>query len=423
MDAFGYKRGELYCEGVPARRIAEEVGTPAYVYSAQTILDHFGKIRQAFAAVDPLICYSVKANSNLAVLALLHRAGAGFDIVSGGELFRVLKIGADPRKVVFAGVGKRSEEVGEALRTGVLFFNVESEGELMLVDRIARKVGRRVDVTIRVNPDVDPSTHRYITTGKRENKFGLSFDRAGPLIEKSVSLEGIRVRGLHVHIGSQITDPTPFRLSLERTIAFLDRAVPAGKGKERWLNCGGGFGIHYRGREGRPAEAFAEVMVPLVRGAGCRLILEPGRFIVGNAGILLTRVLFVKELDGRRCNICDAGMNDLIRPSLYGAFHHIWPVCSRFDPRGEEVPAAETVLSDVVGPICETGDFFAHDRPLPPLSGGELLSVYSAGAYGFTMSSNYNSHPRATEVLVEGDRYRVVRKRESYDDLVRGEGV
>lgn len=424
MDYFEYRDRELYCEDVPVRVLAEQFGTPLWVYSARTVLHHFRQVQEAFAEADPIICYSVKANSNLAILHLMAEHGSGFDVVSGGEIYRVMLAGGDPQKTVFAGVGKTPEEIAYALESGILLIELESEEEAEVVRQVAAEVGKTAAVAIRVNPDVDPRTHRYITTGKKESKFGLDLERAARLAERLKGDPWVKLQGVHMHIGSQITDPTAYEQAAARVADFALDLRKRGH-DVRWFNTGGGFGIHYRGREGRPAAEFAAVILPHVRRTGCRLLLEPGRFIVGNAGILVSRVLYRKEAGDRRFLIQDAAMNDLVRPSLYQAFHRIWPVVV---PPGFPAPPEDyeqdipgTERWDVVGPVCETGDFLALDRPLPRLERGALLATFSAGAYGMVMSSNYNSRPRAAEVLVEGGTFRLVRRRETYEDLVRPE--
>ncbi len=416
MDFFNYKEGKLFCEELPAERVATEVGTPCYLYSWRTMAMHYEKIRQAFAEAEPLICYSVKANSALEILRRMKELGAGFDIVSGGELFRALTIGADPRKLIFAGPGKSEAELTSALEHDIALFNVGSAGELALLSCLARRRDKVARVALRVNPNVDPQTHRYITTGKRVNKFGLDLAAAERVVDDIGSYPSIRLVGLHMHIGSQITQVEPYVEALTKLVAFRQTCLERGV-KVDCIDIGGGFGINYQGEEAKSAEDFARQLVPLIKSAGVRLILEPGRFIVGNAGILLTRVLYVKPSGERRFVIVDAGMNDLIRPSLYDAYHRVWPVGAPFPQ--SEADEANCVLSDVVGPLCESGDFFARERLLPPVKSGELLAVFSAGAYGATMSSNYNSRPRAPEVLVDGDAYKVIRRRESYADLIR----
>ncbi len=424
MDFFEYRDRELYCEDVPVRELAERFGTPLWVYSARTVLHHYGQVQEAFAEAEPIICYSVKANSNLAILHLMAQHGSGFDVVSGGEIYRVLLAGGDPRRTVFAGVGKSPAEIAYAIDQDLLLLEVESEEEAEVIREIAAEKQKAVSVAIRVNPDVDPKTHRYITTGKKESKFGLDLERAAALADRLRGDRWVQLHGLHMHIGSQITDPSAYGRAAAR-VADLALDLKKMGHDIRWLNTGGGFGIHYRGQEGRPAEEFAAVILPHVRRCGCRLLLEPGRFIVGNAGILVSRVLFRKEAGDRRFLIQDAAMNDLVRPSLYQAFHRIWPVVV---PPGLPAPPTDyesdipgTVRWDVVGPVCETGDFLALDRPLPRLDRGDLLATFSAGAYGMVMSSNYNSRPRGAEVLVEGSSFRLVRRRETYEDLVRAE--
>lgn len=416
---FALRGGELRCEEIPLRQIAADVGTPTYVYSRQTIERHFSNLRDAFQDVETLLCYSVKANGNLAILQVLRELGAGFDVVSGGELFRVLQAGGHPRKIVFAGVGKSEEEIAFALDSRILMFNVESEAELRTIARIAKERNALADVALRVNPDVDPHTHTYITTGKKETKFGIDLLTAGRLAEEMPGIEGVRMVGVHAHIGSQITETGPYTEALAKVLRFADEARDQGNAVE-WVNMGGGFGIYYQGGEAPPAEDYADVLVPMLTGSGYRLVMEPGRFIVGNAGLLLTKVLFVKESGDKRFVICDAGMNDLLRPALYGAYHEVWPVHTGYEPGSDEAAAA-SVLTDVVGPVCESGDFLAKDRLLPPVAEGDLLAVFSAGAYGMAMASNYNSRPRGAEVLVSGDLFDVIRTRETWDDLIRGE--
>jgi len=422
MDAFAYRDGELFCEETRIADLVREVKTPAYVYSRRTLLDHFDKLARAFAPLEPLICYSVKANSNIHILKLFQDRGAGFDVVSGGELFRTMKIGADPAKVVFAGVGKTDEEIRYALRKQIFLFNVESRAELERIQQIAREMGARARVCLRVNPDVDPHTHDYIATGKKETKFGIDFEAAREVLAGLDGLTHVDLLGLHVHIGSQITETEPYRLALERLLDFADAERLKGR-PIQILNIGGGFGVYYRDRSAKSADEIAAALVPPLKERGrYKLILEPGRFIVANAGILLTKVLYVKDSAraGKRFVICDAGMNDLIRPALYGSWHRVWPVAAAAaegDPGAPETAG----LADIVGPICESGDFFAKDRPFPAVRAGDLIAVFTAGAYGFSMASNYNSHPRPPEVLVEGASFRPIRRRETYDDLIAAE--
>ncbi len=420
MDHFHESGGALWCEEVPLRAVAEAVGTPCFVYSRATIEHHYDRLVEAFAGLDLLVCYSVKANSSLAVLDVLRRKGAGFDVVSGGELRRALRAGADPKRIVFAGVGKTAGEMEIGLDAGILMFNVESGEELDLLERVAKARRRRADVALRVNPDVDPGTHTYISTGKRESKFGIDLEAAAELARGLPKRRWLRMTGVHAHIGSQVTEIGPHAEAMGKAVAFAAEAKRAGN-PVSVLNMGGGFGIYYRGGEARPAAEFGKALVPLVRKAGLRLLMEPGRFIVGNAGVLLARVLFVKTSGERRFVVADAAMNDLLRPALYGAHHRVWPVESPFPEAEAAGREADTLPCDVVGPVCETGDFIAKDRRLPPVRGGDLLCVFSAGAYGMAMSSNYNSRPRAAEVMVDGRRFTVVRRRETFADLVRGE--
>ena len=431
MDYFNYLRGELMVEDLRAQDLAEKHGTPLYVYSAKTILEHYRKLRDAFAgAADlthaPLVCYSVKANSNLSILKLMRDEGSGFDVVSGGELYRALKVGADPKKIVFAGVGKTDAEVNFALDKGILLFNVESEEELANVDRLAGLAKKKAPVALRVNPDVDPQTHTYIATGKKETKFGVDLERAKKILASAGQFKNVSLTGLHVHIGSQITKVEPYVETMNRISAFLPECAKLGV-KIEWLDIGGGFGIWYKDKTAKPATEIARAIVPALRQTGCKILLEPGRFIVGNSGVLLTRVIYLKESGDKKFVICDAGMNDLLRPTLYGAYHRIWPV--RTDPsHSGEVPDEDqwtgpAGATDVVGPICESGDFFAKDRKLPPMKRGDLVCVFSAGAYGYAMASTYNSHPRPCEVMVAGREAKVVTERETVEDLVRNERI
>jgi diaminopimelate decarboxylase len=411
MDDFVVRNGSLLAEDVPVSAIAGRAGTPVYVYSRNTLVQHFRRLSEAYAAVQPQIGYAVKANGNLALLKILAQEGARFDVVSRGEIYRVLQAGATPDRIDFEGPGKREDEIAYALGVGISTFNVESEAELDLIDRVARGRGQVAQVGLRVNPDVDPKTHAYITTGKRESKFGMDVERARRLAEVVSERSGVRLTGLHVHIGSQITHVDPYVEVVTRLLALAHDLRGFHPGLKS-VNIGGGFGIHYREDEAPEMREYADALVPLLRHSGFDVHMEPGRLLVGNAGILVTRITYVKQSGAKRFVICDAAMNDLLRPSLYGAFHRIEPVAPR---AGEALPA------DVVGPICESGDFLAQDRPLPPVEPGDLLAVRSAGAYGFVMASNYNARPRAAEVLVDGGRFGLVRERESLEDLVRGE--
>ncbi len=415
MHRFSYKKEDFFCEGVRVKDLAERFGTPLYVYSYQTILDHYRKLKRAFSSIKPLICFSVKSNSNLSILKILVKEGAGLDVVSGGELFRARKIKADPKKIVYASVGKTREEIEAALRAGILFFNVESLQELGLISEVAVTLKKDARVCVRINPDIDSHTHRYITTGTIESKFGVDFETARIIFLNRHNFKGVRLLGLHVHIGSQITQVEPFIAALNRIAGFVRELKKMGIGLG-WLNIGGGLGIIYRKEKPQTAEEFASRVLPLLKRIGLKVILEPGRFIVGNAGILVTQVLYAKDTLTKRFIVVDAGMNDLIRPALYDAYHDILPLVKREGARRK--PGVEK-KTDIVGPICESGDFLAKDRDLPLFDSGDFLAAMGAGAYGFSMSSNYNSRRRAAEVLVKGDKYFLIRARERFDDLVR----
>lgn len=414
MHRFTYRNGRLWCEEVRVADVADRVGTPLYLYSYGTILDHLHKLQKAFSPVHALICYAVKANANLAVCRTLARAGAGFDVVSGGELRRVLQAGASPRKIVYASVGKTIQEIQDAIRAGILLFNVESEQELVQIDRVAGRMGRRPRVSLRLNPGVDPHTHSFIATGHRASKFGIERKAVEDLFRRWKEFPHLRLAGLHIHIGSQILQARPFVAAVRRALAVVRSAHRLGLDLKT-LNVGGGLGIIYRDERPQSAAEYARAVLPLLKRSGLKIILEPGRFIVGNSGVLVTRVLYIKRSHSRRFAIVDAGMNDLIRPSLYGAYHAIQPVGAR--------TAAKTLHYDVAGPVCESGDFFGKNRRLPMLEAGDLLAVMGAGAYGFVMSSNYNARPRAAEVLVYRRKWHLIRRRETYSDLVRGERI
>jgi len=422
MDYFHYQNGELYCEDVPVSRLVAEYDTPLWIYSKRTLLHHYHQIEQAFAEVDPVICYSVKANSNLGILKAMQEAGSSFDVVSGGELYRVKKAGADTSRVVFAGVGKTDDEIRFALENDVLMFNVESEAELDAISNVARSMLETVaPVALRLNPDIDAKTHAKTTTGKKGNKFGMDIERAIELAEKVLADDYLALRGIHMHLGSPILSTEPYAAAVQKAGEVVRDLRQKGH-DINWINLGGGFGINYRGNEAKPASAFAEVIVPGVKAAGCRLALEPGRFIVGNAGVLISEVIYTKREGGKLFIIQDAAMNDLVRPAMYDAFHRIWPVRPQVAPPEDyeaEIPGCEP--ADVVGPVCESGDYLAKQRWLPPMQRGDLLCTFSAGAYGTVMSSNYNSRPRGAEVLVDGSSHRLVRRRETYDDLVAHE--
>lgn len=417
MHAFQYRRQTLWCEEVPLPRIARAVGTPCYIYSEQTLRRHFRVFDQAFASIPHLTAFAVKANSNIAILRLFANEGGGADVVSGGELYRALAAGIDPKKIVFAGVGKQSDEIVDALRAQILMFNVESNQELELLNRIARRLGRRARVALRINPDIDPKTHPYIATGLKKSKFGINIKEALDSYRTAARLRHLDVVGLHAHIGSQLTQIGPFLDALEKVLRLIE-ALRNENILIRYLDLGGGLGITYDTETPPHPTALAAAVIPLVQpliqSTGCTLIFEPGRVIVGNAGLLLTEVLYVKSGAPNPFVVVDAGMNDLIRPSLYNAYHEIRPVIRRRR-------RAQTV--DVVGPICESGDFLAKGRSLPACRPGDQLAVMSAGAYGFAMASNYNARPRAAEVLVHGREFTVIRQRETYRDLIRGETI
>ena len=413
MHHFHYRQNELYCEDIPVRQIAQEVGTPFYLYSYATLVRHFHAFDGAFEGADRLVCYSAKANASMAVLKLLNRLGSGLDIVSGGELYRGLKAGIAPEKIVYSGVGKRVDEIDLALQSGILMFNIESLDELELIDRRAGTLKTKAPIAIRVNPDVDPKTHPYISTGLRKNKFGIDIVRALAAYRCAQKLENVSIIGIDCHIGSQITDVQPFKDALESLKALMKELTAMGI-DIRYVDMGGGLGITYD-REAPPDPAdYARAIVSSLDDMSVKLILEPGRVIVGNAGILVTRTLYRKSGSVKNFLIVDAGMNDLLRPTLYSAFHAVQPVALSNDKK---------LVADVVGPICETSDFLAQDRELPDVANGELLAVMSTGAYGFSMSSNYCSRPRVAEVMVNGDRFDVIRKRQAYADLVAGESL
>ena len=414
MHDFEYKGKELFCEDVAVKDIAAQVGTPFYLYSRKTIVEHYQKLARAFKSVKPLICFSMKANSNLAVLKALVKEGAGLDIVSGGELFRALKVGTDPKKIVYAGVGKSRKEITDAIRTGILLFNVESTGELVALNEIAGKLKKKVNVSLRVNPDVEASTHSYITTGKKESKFGIELDTAEAVFLDKARYSNIDLCGIHVHIGSQITVGDPFVKAFRKVLIFIANLEKHGA-RIKFLNLGGGLGIIYSDEKPQTADEFAHRILPLLASRKLQVIFEPGRFIVGNAGIFVSRVIYSKKTQTKNFVVVDGAMNDLIRPSLYGAHHEVLAVS-----KSENF---KRIKADLVGPVCETGDFLARDRDMPDFQTGELVALMSAGAYGFTMSSNYNSRPRVPEVMVALAQFEIVRRRETFSDLIRGERV
>lgn len=429
MDHFDYRDRTLYCEDVPVPELAAQYGTPLYVYSQSALVDKLTEVQTAFAEAEPVICYSVKANGNLSLCRLMGQHGAGFDVTSQGEFQRALAAGPAGSKVVFAGVGKSDAEIEFALKNGVFLFDVESEQELHAIGAVAQRLGVKANVALRVNPDLPPKTHVKTDTSVKGVKFGLDIETIVDVARGVVGHPGLAVVGLHMHLGSPILKADPYRQGAEKGLALI-KAFRAQGHDIKYLNMGGGFGINYRKDEAPPARAFAEAILPAVHESGCRLILEPGRFIAGNAAILLSRVVFTKSTGGKHYVIQDAAMNDLIRPTLYGSFHRVWPVAPAPDvPVTPDVNGdpdvadpfremANCFRQDVVGPVCESGDYLAKDRPLPGLKRGDLLAVFSAGAYGMAMASNYNSRVRAAEVLVSGRTHRLIRRRETFADLV-----
>lgn len=423
MDSFQYKNGELYCEETPVSQLVNEFGTPLWVYSKAKFLHEYQQIQDAFAEVEPVVCYSVKANSNLSILKLLAEAGCSFDVVSGGELFRVREAGADTTKVAFAGVGKTDEEIRFALESDILMFNVESEPELDAISAVAAEMGKVAPVALRLNPDIDGKTHAKTTTGKKGNKFGMDYERHNALADKVLADPNLELRGIHMHIGSPINTIDPYRQSATLALEIVKDLRAKGH-QTNWINLGGGFGLNYRGDEAPSAAEYAEVIVPFVKEADCRLALEPGRSIAGNAGILVSQVVFVKHEGGKRFVIQDAAMNDLVRPAMYDSFHKLWPVKPSIPaPVDFETEIEGCSPADVVGPVCESGDYFAKGRSFPDVQRGDLIATFSAGAYGTVMSSNYNSRRRGAEILVDGTEYKVIRRRESYEDLIAHERV
>src|SRR5216683_1324644 len=413
MNYFTYKDNRLFAEDVEITDLAERLGTPLYIYSARTLRRHFRVLDDAFKGTDHLICFAMKALSTLSILKLYGDMGAGFGIVSVGELMRCLRAGADARKIVFSGVGKADEEIEAALKAGILMINVESRPELHRISEIAHRMNLNAPVSLRVNPDLDPGTHPHISTGHRDSKFGVPLSQVHDYYAEARTLPNLEIVGLSTHIGSQISELDPFTEAGEKVAAIVGRLRAAGIAL-KYLDLGGGLAIPYQEAMPPPSEYAGALLKPLA-GLGLKIITEPGRVIVGNAGILVTRVLYNKETDVKRFVVIDGAMNDLIRPVLYEAFHNIIPV-----DRGKP---GRAVTADVVGPVCESGDFFARDREMPEPQPGDLLAVMSAGAYGFVMSSNYNSRPRAPEILVDGADAHVIRERESFDDLVRGENI
>lgn len=420
MTPFNYRDGELFCEEIPVSRLAREFGTPCWIYSKAMLLHQLKQVQEAFAAVQPVICYSVKANSNLGILKVMRDAGSSFDVVSGGELYRVKQAGADTAKVVFAGVGKTDAEIQFALENQILMFDVESEPELDAIAAVAEKMGVVAPVALRLNPDIDAKTHAKTTTGKKGNKFGMDIERVFELADKVLGNPRLKLVGIHMHLGSPILTTEPYELAAKKAVE-ITRDLRSRGHEIGWVNLGGGFGISYRGNEGLPASDYAKVIVPAVQEMGVQLALEPGRFITGNSGILVSEVVYTKREGGKLFVIQDAAMNDLMRPAMYDSFHKIWPVKSKGEPANYEGEIEGCEACDVVGPVCESGDYFAKGRALPPVERGDLISIFSAGAYGTSMSSNYNSRPRAVELLVDGGHVQVIRRRETYADLIAAE--
>ena len=411
MNDFIFKENELYCEDVPVKDIAAEVGTPFYLYSLATLKKHFDIFDESSKVLNSIVCYSVKANSNIAVLNYLFKMGWGADIVSGGELFRAVKAGVDTGKVVYSGVGKTEPEIEFALKSDILMFNVESLSELRLIDATAGRLGKKARIAFRVNPNVDPKTHPYISTGLKKNKFGINIKQAVSAYETAEELENIDTVGLDCHIGSQLTEISPFNDAVEIIKELLVKITSKGI-DIKYLDLGGGLGIAYENEMPPHPSTYMKSIKKILDGYKVTVIFEPGRLIVGNSGIFVAKVIYNKDTGSKNFIITDGGMNDLIRPALYEAYHQIAPVVKKEGPR---------VKADVVGPICESSDFFGKDRVLGHISEGDLIAVFSAGAYGFSMSSNYNSRPRAAEVLADGDKFYVIRKRETYEDLINGE--
>jgi len=409
--AFESQKGILHCESCSLKQLAKEVGTPLYVYSRSALVENFKQFDSAFADTPHLVCFAVKANSNLSLLKLFRDLGAGYDIVSGGELFRVRQVGVDPQKVVFSGVGKKNAEIDYALNSNILLFNVESKAELDAIEARGKVLNIEARVSFRVNPDIDPETHPHISTGLQRHKFGVSMDEALPLYQEAVSLSQVEPVGISCHIGSQVTSLKPFIEATQRMLKLVDELTASGI-RLQYIDLGGGLGIRYNDEAPPTVVEYAAALSALLAGRSETLILEPGRILSANAAVLLTEVLYLKQSQGRQFVVVDAGMNDLIRPGLYGAYHEIVPV---------ETSEREDFVADIVGPVCETTDYLARERTLPQVQRGEILAVRDAGAYGFTLASNYNSRPRAAEVLVDSQSYQIVRKRESYEDLVRGE--
>jgi len=421
MDYFRYKNGRLFAEDAAVEKIAAEIGTPVYIYSKATFIEHLQKIQQAYRELDTLVCYSVKACSNINILKFMAQTGCGFDVVSGGELYRAMQAGGDPSKVVYAGVGKTDNEIIQALKADIAYFNIESEAEMENLTRLAKQENKQPKAALRVNPDVDPKTHKYTTTGKKESKFGVDIEKAEKIFSAFGKKNSVWLYAIHIHLGSAGHTVEPYVEAIKKVLSLIDRLRADGFTIEA-LDIGGGYGADYVTGTAPTAADYAAAIVPLLKGKNLKVILEPGASIAANAAILVTKVLYLKKGGEKKFVIVDAGMNDLIRPPLYGAFHFIWPanVSKKLTPaqREKDLKLAGTEVVDVVGPICESADFFAQDRALPPVKRGDLISIFTAGAYGFCMSSNYNARGRAAEVLVDGSNFSVIRKRETYEDLI-----
>ncbi len=413
MSNFKHKNGELYCESVRVNTIAEKVGTPFYLYSYNELVNNFLEIKKAFQSIDPLICFAMKANDNLAVVKTLINQGAGCDIVSLGELKKAIKIKADPKKIVFASVGKTEEEIVSAIKAGILFFNIESEEEITEINRIAQKLKKRTSATLRINPDVKAATHQKIITGTLKNKFGIDLATAHKLFKNQKQYPFVRLKGIHIHIGSQITTPAPYITALKKVNQFIQKLKNDNILLE-YFDLGGGFGIIYKDKDVATPKEFAKAIIPLLKETGLKIVMEPGRSICGDIGIFVTKILYLKNNGAKRFLIVDSGMNDFMRPSLYEAYHEIIPV---------KQTRAKKIKMDIVGPICESGDFFAKDRMFPPLKKNELLAIKNAGAYCHVMASNYNVRLRAPEIMVNGKNYSIIKRRETFNDLMKLETI
>lgn len=413
MHDFKYKNGELYCENVKVNSVAKKVGTPFYLYSYKTLVDHFNKIKKAFKEIDPLICFAMKCNDNMAVVKSLIDQGAGCDIVSVGELKKALKVKADPKKIVFASVGKTEEEITTALKDGILFFNIESLPELQEINRIAKKLRIKTQATLRINPNVKAITNDRIVTGTLDKKFGIDLASTKKILKKQKDFQNVKINGIHMHIGSQILSFRPYIAALKKVNVFLKELEKDGI-KLEYLDIGGGIGINYKGNEANTVQKFAEAIMPQLKKTGLKIIFEPGRFIAGNAGIFVTKVVYFKDNGVKKFVIVDAGMNDFMRPSMYNAYHEIVPL---------KKTSSKKIKVDVVGPICESGDFFAKDRMLPKLKKDDVIAMMGAGAYGYVMASNYNVRGRPAEVMAKGSRFEIIKEREIFNDLTRGEKI